>query len=126
MDYQLFVKSVGERLKRRRKALGYTQSELVEILNKGCNQTDEDFLSDKQISRFESGHNCTRLDKFVKWSVALGKTPDYFLLGIDNTNEKNDKQIEQICEYLKVCDENDVNNVLLFVKAIYEKNNDKS
>lgn len=36
MSYQLFIKEVGERLKRRRKALGYTQSELVEILNKNC------------------------------------------------------------------------------------------
>ncbi len=121
MSYQLFIKEVGERLKRSRKALGYTQSELVEILNKNCNQADDDFLSDKQMSRFESGHNCTRLDKFVKWSLALGKTPDFFLLGIDNSNDKNDSKIEQICEYLKLCDENDINNVLLFVKAMYEK-----
>lgn len=121
MSYQLFIKEVGERLKRSRKALGYTQSELVEILNKNCNQADDDFLSDKQMSRFESGHNCTRLDKFVKWSLALGKTPDFFLLGIDNSNDKNDSKIEQICEYLKLCDESDINNVLLFVKAMYEK-----
>lgn len=121
MSYQLFIKEVGERLKRRWKALGYTQSELVEILNKNCNQTDDDYLSDKQMSRFESGHNCTRLDKFVKWSLALGKTPDYFLLGIDNTSEENDSKIEQICEHLKSCDENDIENVLLFVKAMHEK-----
>ncbi len=121
MSYQLFIKEVGERLKRRRKALSYTQSELVEILNKNCNQTDDDYLSDKQMSRFESGHNCTRLDKFVKWSLALGKTPDYFLLGIDNTSEENDSKIEQICEHLKSCDENDIENVLLFVKAMHEK-----
>lgn len=122
MSYQLFIKEVGERLKRKRKALEYTQSELVKILNKNCNQADDDFLSDKQMSRFESGHNCTRLDKFVKWSLALGKTPDYFLLGIDNTSDKNDNKIAQICEYLKLCDENDIDNVFLFVKAMYEKN----
>lgn len=122
MSYQLFIREVGDRLKRRRKALGYTQSELVEILNKNCNQVDDDFLSDKQMSRFESGHNCTRLDKFVKWSLALGKTPDYFLLGIDNTSDKGNNKIDQICEYLKLCDENDIDNVLLFVKAMYNKN----
>ncbi len=122
MSYQLFIREVGDRLKRRRKALGLTQAELVERLNKNCNQADDDYLSDKQMSRFESGHNCTRLDKFVKWSLALGKTPDYFLLGIDNTSDKNEDKISQICEYLKLCDENDINNVFLFVKAMYEKN----
>lgn len=121
MNYQIFIREVGDRLKRRRKALGYTQSELVEILNKNCNSTDDDFLSDKQMSRFESGHNCTRLDKFVKWSLALGKTPDYFLLGIDNTDNKTDNKINQICEYLRLCNEDDIDNVLLFVKALYEK-----
>lgn len=121
MSYQLFIREVGERLKRRRKALGYTQSELVEILNKNCNQADDDYLSDKQMSRFESGHNCTRLDKFVKWSLALGKTPDFFLLGIDNTNTENNSKIDQICEYLKLLDENEINNILIFVEAIYNK-----
>lgn len=122
MSYQLFIKEVGERLKRRRKALGYTQSELVEILNKNCNQADDDYLSDKQMSRFESGHNCTRLDKFVKWSLALGKTPDFFLLGIDNATTGNNNKIDQICEYLKLFNENDINNVLIFVEAIHNKN----
>ncbi len=121
MSYQLFIREVGERLKRRRKALGYTQSELVEILNKNCNQVDDDYLSDKQMSRFESGHNCTRLDKFVKWSLALEKTPDFFLLGIDNTNTENNSKIDQICEYLKLLDENEINSILIFVEAIYNK-----
>lgn len=122
MSYNSFIKEVGNRLKHQRKHLGYTQSELVEILNKNCNESNDDYLSDKQMSRFESGHNCTRLDKFVKWSLALGKTPDYFLLGIDNDDNDKSALIQQISEYLSLCEQDDINNVLLFVKAMYDKN----
>lgn len=58
----------------------------------------------------------------MKWSLALGKTPDYFLLGIDNGDVGKDNKIEQICSYLKMCSEEDVENILIFVKAIYDKN----
>lgn len=55
MSYQLFIKEVGERLKRRRKALGYTQSELVEILNKNCNQTDDDIYLTSKCPDLKAG-----------------------------------------------------------------------
>lgn len=122
MSNKKFIKEVGNRLKKRRKELDYTQAQLVEILNRNISPDYDDYISDKQISRVESGHNYTRLDKFVCWCLALGKTPDYFLLGIDNSNDKANNKIQQIYEYLKLCDEEDLNNVLLFVKAIYESN----
>lgn len=118
-----FIKQVGLRLKRRRKELDYTQAYLVELINKNCVNMDDDLISEKQISRFESGHNMTRLDKFLKWSLALGKTPDYFLLGIENGDETDVGKIEQICNYLKLCKPEDIDNVFLFVKALYNKNN---
>ena len=83
MTYKVFLKDLGNKLKMQRKKLGLTQSELVEKINKGLNKNDDDYLSDKQMSRVECGENATRLDKFVKWALALEKTPDYFLLGID-------------------------------------------
>lgn len=122
MSNKVFMKEVGGRLKKRRKELDYTQAQLVEILNRNNPETNGDFLSDKLISRVESGHNCTKIDKFVKWCLALGKTPDFFLLGIDNgSNEKNNK-IEQINGYLQLSTDEVIDNTLIFVKAMYDKN----
>lgn len=123
MNNNVFMKEVGRRLKKRRKELEYTQAQLVELLNKNNPKNKGDYISDKQISRVESGHNCTKLDKFVNWCLTLGKTPDYFLLGIDNGHEGKDNIIDQICGYLKLCNDNDVENTLIYVKAMFEKNN---
>lgn len=123
MSDESFKKEVGRRLKMRREELGYKQSELVEIFNKYYSDSDGDFLSDKQISRVESGKSNTKIHKFVKWSFALGKTPDYFLLGIDTLDNDSSDIIEQICRYLRLCSKEDVENTLLFVKAMYDKNN---
>lgn len=78
MTYEIFLKDLGIKLKHQRRLLGLKQSQLVERINKGLNENDDDYLSDKQLSRVECGKSATRLDKFVKWSLALEKTPDYF------------------------------------------------
>lgn len=122
MSNTKFMIDVGNRLKKRRKELGYTQSQLVELLNRNSSYNTDDYISDKQISRVESGHNYTRLDKFVVWCLTLNKTPDYFLLGVDNGQDDKDNKISKICEYLKLCEEDDIDNTLIFVKAMYEKN----
>lgn len=116
-----FMRDVGNRLKRRRKELGYTQSQLVELLNKNVSADNNDYISDKQTSCVESGHNYTKLDKFVAWCLALEKTPDYFLLGIDNGQDDKESKINKICEYLKLCEDADIENTF-FVKAMFEKN----
>lgn len=106
-----------------RKKLGLTQSELVEKINKGLNKNDDDYLSDKQMSRVECGENATRLDKFVKWALALEKTPDYFLLGIDYGDDSKDGKILQICGCLKNCSNSDIDTVLMLVQGMNSKNN---
>ena len=55
MTYKVFLKDLGNKLKMQRKKLGLTQSELVEKINKGLNKNDDDYLSDKQMSRVECG-----------------------------------------------------------------------
>lgn len=55
--------------------------------------------------------------------ISSRKTPDYFLLGIDNTNMETEEKIDQIIEYLKVCSKEDVDNTLIYVKAMYKKSN---
>lgn len=122
MTYKVFLKDLGNKLKIQRKKLRLTQSELVEKINKGLNKNDDDYLSDKQISRVECGENATRLDKFVKWSLALGKTPDYFLLGIDYGDDSKDGKILQICGCLKNCSNDDIDTVLMLVQGLSSKN----
>lgn len=122
MTYKVFLKDLGNKLKIQRKKLRLTQSELVEKINKGLNKNDDDYLSDKQISRVECGENATRLDKFVKWSLALGKTPDYFLLGIDYGDDNKDGKILQICGCLKNCSNDDIDTVLMLVQGLSSKN----
>lgn len=123
MTYKVFLKDLGNKLKMQRKKLGLTQSELVEKINKGLNKNDDDYLSDKQMSRVECGENATRLDKFVKWALALGKTPDYFLLGIDYGDDSKDGKILQICGCLKNFSDSDIDTVLMLVQGMNSKNN---
>lgn len=123
MLYEVFLKELGGKLKRRRKVLGLTQSELVEEINKGLNKNDDDYLSDKQMSRVECGESATRLDKFVKWTLALGKTPDFFLLGIDYGDNNKDGKIMQICGCLQNCSEDDIDTVLMLAQGMSSKTN---
>ena len=67
MNNKAFLKEVGIRLKNERNNLNYTQAQLVEKLNKNLSNTDQDYLTDKQISRVECGESTTKLDKFVNW-----------------------------------------------------------
>lgn len=122
MTYKVFLRELGIKLKQQRKQLGLKQSELVEKINNGLNKND-DYLSDKQMSRVECGKSATRLDKFVKWSLALGKTPDYFLLGIDYSDNNTDGKILQICGCLQNCSNEDIDTVLMLAQAMSSKNN---
>lgn len=123
MTYKVFLKELGIKLKQQRKQLGLKQSDLVEKKNNGLNKNDDDYLSDKQMSRVECGKSATRLDKFVKWALALGKTPDYFLLGIDYSDNSKDGKILQICGCLKNCSNEDIDTVLMLVQGMSSKNN---
>lgn len=115
MNYDNFLRQIGLRLKKQRLSLGLTQRQMADAIASKCD------ISDKQLSRLESGANATRLDKFVELCIALGKTPDYFLLGIDRGNETDEKVAAQIAEYLKLLSENELSLVLAFVKTLAEK-----
>lgn len=121
MEYKNYLKKIGLRLKRQRMALDYTQKELADIISKNNPAPDDkDVLSDKQISRFECGENATRIDKLVELSIALGKTPDFFLLGIDRSDKSSDYTINQISESLKLCSKQEVNSIYSMVQVFVE------
>lgn len=123
MTYKLFQKKLGRKLQDQRDKIGLTQNELVELINKGISKNDDDYLSDKQMSRVECGKSSTRLDKFVRWTLALGKTPDYFLLNIDYDNNSLDGKIQQISACLKNCSESEIDMVLMLVQGMNSKHN---
>lgn len=123
MTYKIFLKDLGNKLKLQRKQLGFTQDSLVEEINKGIAKNDDDYLSVKQMSRVECGKSATRLDKLVKWSLALGKTPDYFLLGIDYGDDNKDGKILQICGCLKHCSNEEIDTILMLTQGMSSKNN---
>lgn len=123
MTNKVFLKELGIKLKQQRKLLGLKQNELIEKINKGLTKNDDDYLSEKQLSRVECGKSGTRLDKFVRWSLALGKTPDYFLLGIDYSDNSKDGKILQICGCLRNCSDKDIDTVLMLAQGLSSKKN---
>jgi transcriptional regulator with XRE-family HTH domain len=67
----------GERIARRRKALGISQEELAAAI--GTNQ--------KQISRYENGHNAPTAEVLVAMARSLDTTTDW-LLGLSDFEER--------------------------------------
>lgn len=55
--------------------------------------------------------------------TCIGKTPDYFLLGIDYGDDSKDGKILQICGCLKNCSDSDIDTVLMLVQGMNSKNN---
>ena len=75
-DIMTFLEEVGNRVKNQRNILGITQQELTDKISAHIE------ITDKQISCLERGLSGTGLEKFTALSLALEKTPEYFLLGL--------------------------------------------
>jgi len=71
------MSNAGERIARRRKTLGISQEELAALI--GTNQ--------KQISRYENGHNDPTADVLIAMARALETTADW-LLGLSDVEER--------------------------------------
>lgn len=122
MSYKNFLNSVGRELADRRKELGLTQSDLVEIINQGISKNDDDYISEKILSRVEQGKCFTRIDKFKKWALALDKTPDYFLLRVEHGSDSIEGKIQQITACLRNCNESDVDLILMIAQIMCQRN----
>lgn len=84
---ELNKKLIGIRIMQKRKALGYTQEELSEMID----------YSKNHISSVERGV-CVPTTQFIfKICSLLGETPDYYLIG--KSNEKT-SQIARLVETL--------------------------
>ena len=62
---------IGERIKRKRKSLNFTQENLAEMINTSINT----------ISNIERGENPPSIEFIVKICNVLGADPNYYILG---------------------------------------------
>ena len=114
-----FLKQLGSRIKAQREELGYTQKQLSDKLSEHIE------LSEKQISVIERGLSGTTLENFLELSKALGKTPDYFFLGITRGAGSDEELIRQIIDNLQLCTREDLNNLVLISRIFAEKKENK-
>ncbi len=68
-------KEVGRRMAKRRKELGLKQYEVCELIN----------VNYKYISNLETGRSVPSLEVIMNLCEALQTTPDYLLLGAENS-----------------------------------------
>lgn len=101
-----FLEEVGNRVKNQRNSLGITQQELTNKVSVNIE------ITDKQISCLERGISGTGLEKFTALSLALDKTPDYFLLGLSRDGHNKSELIRMINEYLLLCDYEELDSLV--------------
>lgn len=78
--------TLGERLKTRRKQLGYSQHELADLTG----------ISQIQISRYEQDANMPTSDMIIKLSRALGVSADWLLGLTEAFSDSGLSDIEQM------------------------------
>lgn len=105
-DKMTFLEEVGNRVKNQRNSLGITQQELTNKVSVNIE------ITDKQISCLERGISGTGLEKFTALSLALDKTPDYFLLGLSRDGHNKSELIRMINEYLLLCDYEELDSLV--------------
>lgn len=75
MDKNIFL-DIGERVKKRRLELGYTQEYVAELLD----------TSPQMISFTETGRKALKLVNFIKLCSVLELSPDYLITGREPSN----------------------------------------
>lgn len=64
-----------------------------------------------------------KIRQICKMVACVRKTPDYFLLGIDYSDNSKDGKILQVCGCLKNCSNEDIDTVLILAQGLSSKNN---
>lgn len=77
MEKSLILKSLGMRIRKRRKMLGLSQERLGELAG----------VSYQQIQKYEKGINQVGIERLHRIASILQVTPDYFLTGTQITKE---------------------------------------
>lgn len=106
MDVQ--YKSIGKRIKLRRKELNIKQNELAEKLN----------ISNNHLSSVENGREKPSLELLLNICELLNVTPDYLLLGNMHTNDIS----QDILASLRLCTEEDVLLARNIIELLIKRN----
>ena len=96
--------TMGIRIKKRRKSLGFTQAKLAELVNTSVNH----------ISAIETSKENPSLNLLLDLCSALKTTPDFLLMGI----ARSDDIPQELVEGLRLCDEHTINLVRHIVEYI--------
>ena len=97
---KLNLKMMGFRISTQRRKMKITQEELAEKVE----------VSVKHISAIETGRTKANIELLYDIATCLGVTIDYFTLGV----------IDEIEEYLRECNEDEIQTIKIIVKAIAE------
>ena len=106
MDVQ--YKSIGKRIKLRRKELNIKQNELAEKLN----------ISNNHLSSVENGREKPSLELLLNICELLNVTPDYLLLGNMHTNDIS----QDILTGLRLCAEEYVLLIRNMIELLIKRN----
>lgn len=95
----MFLQEIGKRIQQRRKALGYTQEQMAEMMN----------VSIQMVSNLERGNKAIRIDNLINLSRILQVSTDYILTGqdyasqgfTDNLSKRDQNLIQQIITYCR-------------------------
>lgn len=121
MNDETYPKALGKQIKKRRKKLKYTQTDVVDRISKLTN-IDKKVISEKQLSRIENGTSGTTIENFNLIFKVLEKSPNYFMNGIsDDAIEEADILIQDINYCLKDCDIKYLKDILIIAKAFADK-----
>jgi len=103
------AKLTGELIAKRRKDMGWSQAELAEKIH----------VTDKAISRWETGRGMPALDSIEPLAEALGISVSELIIGRELTKEELPKEAgEQIIETMKKSKSNLIKGVLLTLAGI--------
>lgn len=99
-------KTIGNRIKMRRKSCGLRQSELAESID----------ISNTHMSSIENGRQHPSVYVLIRLSEQLRTTPDYFLLGCMRPNSIP----SNITDKVKLCDESLLPLVESIISAVVD------
>lgn len=94
------LKEIGVRIYERRKALGYTQEQIAEMMD----------VSIQMISNLERGNKAIRIDNLLKISKILKVSTDYILTGeqceselSEKLNKLSKRDYRLVCQMVDFC-----------------------
>lgn len=109
MGQSLNIELLGQRIRSRREAVHMTQKDLASAV--GCSPT--------HLSNVENNYTIPSLEFIMNLCGVLNVTPDYFLLGIDRTDDEGWLEIQ---DKLRLCTKKQRHILSRFLDVLVEEN----